>query len=70
MRIDVIIFHLVYHVFVSLCFPSGEGVVPEQENEVEACEGRPAGGSSSGERTGECEKRDVAAIRVFRNSRN
>lgn len=46
---------------------SGEGLVPEQENEVETCERRPAGGSSSAERTGEREKRDLITVRVFRD---
>lgn len=51
------------HVTVS----SGEGLVPEQENEVETCERRPAGGGSSAERTGEREKRDLITVRVFRD---
>lgn len=51
------------HVSVS----SGEGLVPEQENEVETCERRPAGGSSSTERTGEREKRDLITVGVFRD---
>lgn len=46
---------------------SGEGLVPEQKNEVEACERRPAGGSSPAERTGEREKRDLITVRVFRD---
>lgn len=41
---------------------AGEGVVPEQENEVEACEGRPAGGRSPREGTGEREERSAAAF--------
>ncbi|KAM7372699.1 hypothetical protein PAMP_007602 [Pampus punctatissimus] len=44
---------------------SGEGVVPEPQDEVEACEGRSAGGSSTGESTGECEKGDITAVRDF-----
>lgn len=48
------------------CFLAGEGVVSEQEDEVEACEGRPAGGSSTGERTGECKKGEATAIRAVR----
>ncbi len=48
-----------------LLHPVGKGVVPEQEDEVEKSERWPAGGSSSRERTGECEKGDVAAIRVL-----
>lgn len=45
--------------------PIGEGLVPEQEDEVEKSERWPAGGGSTGERTGECEKGDTAAIRVL-----
>lgn len=51
--------------FNLFCGPPGEGVVPEQEDEVEEGERRPAGGSSSGEGTGECEKGDAAAVGVL-----
>lgn len=40
-------------------------MVPEQEDEVEKGEGRPAGGGSPRKRTGECEKGDTAAIGVL-----
>lgn len=51
----------------SNCLPAGEGVVPEQTDEVETSERWPAGGSSSREGTGECEKGDVTAVRVLRH---
>lgn len=51
-----------------LCFFAGEGVVPEQKNEVEACEGRPAGECSPREGISECEERSAAAFWTFRDS--
>lgn len=62
---NLTIFCLLRLPLLRLPLPAGEGVVPEQEDEVEKSEGRPAGGSSSGERTGECEKGDAAAVRVL-----
>ena len=58
-------------IWLSFCalWPAGEGVVPEQEDEVEKGEGRPAGGGGSGERTGEREKGNFAAVRVLRHRR-
>lgn len=52
-----------------VCSHLGESMVPEQEDEVEAREGRPAGGSCKRKRTGECKKRNVTSIRDFRDSR-
>lgn len=52
----------------ALCLLSGEGLVPEPEDEVEAGEGRPAGGGGTRERAGECEKRDVTSLWDFRDS--
>ena len=45
--------------------PVGKGLVPEQEDEVEAGERRPAGGAGPGERTGQCEKGHAAALGVL-----
>ncbi|KAM7383649.1 hypothetical protein PAMA_011154 [Pampus argenteus] len=50
----------------SLLGPPRESVtVPEPQDEVEACEGRSAGGSSTDESTGECENGDVTSVRGF-----
>lgn len=48
-------------------FLPGEGVVPEQENEVEAGQRRAARSRSSREGTGECEKGNPSAVRAVRD---
>lgn len=53
--------------FLLVLRPTGEGVVPEQEDEVEASERRSAGSSCSRERTGEREEGNAAAVRVLRH---
>lgn len=40
----------------------GEGVVPEPADEVEAREGRPAGGGGERKRTGQREKRNAVTF--------
>lgn len=48
-------------------FLPGEGVVPEQENEVEAGQRRTARSRSSREGTGECEKGNPSPVRAVRD---
>ena len=52
-----------------LFFVKGEGLVPEQANEVEESKRGPARSCSSRKRTGECEKRNTSPFRALGNWR-